>query len=206
VTPHLNDRRMAGYRALAAVGRSITAVLNQGYAAAIPVGRRPTAVLAGTSDFENVNNPNPVISPPSVAVYCYRLTVDRETRPGWSAVASSDGRPRIPLQMHLLVSAWDTLVESELEWLGLTAQILETTSILTGPLLDPTGEWERGDAVQVTPDDLALDSMSEAFQALTTDYRCCLPYVARVIVIDGNPTAVGPQVATVGAVLEGTLA
>ena len=28
--------------------------------------------------------------------------------------------------------------------------------------------------------------MSEAFQALTTDYRVCLPYLARVIRIDGR--------------------
>ena len=31
---------MAGYRALAAVGRSITSLLNTEFAAAIPVGRR----------------------------------------------------------------------------------------------------------------------------------------------------------------------
>ena len=78
--------------------------------------------------------------------------------------------------MHLLISAWDEFVESELEWLGLAAQALETHSILTGPLLDPTGDWEPGDAIQVVPDDLALESMSEAFQALTTDYRLCLLY------------------------------
>jgi hypothetical protein len=194
---------MAGYRALAAVGRSITALLNQGYATAIPAGRKPTAVLAGTADFENVNNPNPVINPPCIAVYCYRITVDQDTRPGWSSVATADGRPRIPLQMHLLVSAWDTLVESELEWLGLTAQILESTSVLTGPLLDGTGDWERGAAIQVVPDELAVEPMSEAFQALTTDYRCCLLYLARVVVIEGPPQPVDPRVATVGAVLEG---
>jgi hypothetical protein len=41
--------------------------------------------------------------------------------------------------------------------------------------------------------------MSEAFQALTTDYRCCLSYVARVIVIDGRQEGVDPEVTTVGA-------
>ncbi len=30
-------------------------------------------------------------------------------------------------------------------------------------------------------DELALDSVSEAFQALSTDYRLSLPYIARVI-------------------------
>jgi hypothetical protein len=191
---------MAGYRALAAVGRSVVSLLKRRFADEIPVGRRPDAVLAGTADFDLVNSSaGALIRYPAVSVYCYRLSVDRETRPGWSAVASRDGVPRLPLRMHLLLSAWDQYAESELEWLGLTARILETESILTGPLLDPTGDWAPGDMVQIVPDDLALDSMSEAFQALTTDYRLCLPYVARVIRIDGTAAAPGPRVTTVAA-------
>lgn len=195
-----DDAVMAGYRALAAVGRSIVALLDAHFAAQIPVGPRPRAVLAGTADFDLVNsNASAVIRYPAVAVYCYRLSVDPETRPGWSSVANGDGVPRVPLRMHLFISAWDQFVESELEWLGLTAQALETHSLLTGTMLDSTGNWRPGDMVQVVPDDLALESMSEAFQALTTDYRCCLSYVARVIVLDGVTGAVAPPVTTVGS-------
>jgi Pvc16 N-terminal domain len=191
---------MAGYRALAAVGRSIVTMLDAHFTALIPVGPRPRAVLAGTADFDLVNsNANAVIRYPAVAVYCYRLSVDPETRPGWSSVAHGDGIPRVPLRMHLFVSAWDQYVESELEWLGLAAQALETHSLLTGPMLDSTGGWRPGDLVQIVPDDLALESMSEAFQALTTDYRCCLSYVARVIIIEGLSEGVGPPVTTVGS-------
>jgi len=195
---------MAGYQALAAVGRSLVTLLNTRFAEAIPAGRRPDAVLAGTTDFDLVNSsPSAVIRYPAVSVYCYRLSVDRETRPGWSAVASQDGIPRLPLRMHLLLSAWDQFAESELEWLGLTARVLETESILTGPLLDPTGQWEPGDTIQVVPDDVALDSMSEAFQALTTDYRLCLPYLARVVRIDGAPRPPDPRVTTVAGRVSG---
>jgi hypothetical protein len=88
--------------------------------------------------------------------------------------------------MHLMVSAWDTVVESELRWLGLAAQILESESVLTGPLLHPMGSWRPGDEIQVVTDDVALESMSEAFQALTTDYRLSLLYLARVICLEGR--------------------
>jgi hypothetical protein len=190
---------MAGYRALASVGRSIVSLLDAHFIQQIPLGPRPRAVLAGTADFDLVNsNADAVIRYPSVAVFCYRLSIDPETRPGWSSAARGDGIPRVPLRMHLFISAWDGFVESELEWLGLTAQALETTSILTGTLLDPTGDWQPGEAVQLVPDDLALESMSEAFQALTTDYRCWLSYVARVIVIDGLEQPVDGEVVTVG--------
>ena len=191
---------MAGYQALAAVGRSIVDILNAGYARQLPSpARRPTAVLAGTSDFDQVNSsPSAVIRYPAVSIYCYRITIDRETRPGWSAVGAGDGIPRIPLRMHMMLSAWDQRVENELEWLGLTARILEANSILTGPLLDPTGDWDAGDTIQVVPDELALISMSEAFQALTTDYRLCLPYLAKVVVIDAEGVPTAERVTTVG--------
>jgi Pvc16 N-terminal domain len=194
---------MAGYKALAAAGRSIVGLLNLRFGQIIPVGDpKPTAVLAGTNDFDKVNSsPTAVIRYPAVSVYCYRVCVDRETRPGWSAVASVDGIPRIPLRMHLLIAAWDTVVESELEWLGLTVEVLETEPIITGPLLDPSGRWEPGDAVHVVADDLALDSMSEAFQALTTQYRLSCPYVARVIRIHGRAQPTAEGAATVAAVL-----
>jgi Pvc16 N-terminal domain len=187
---------VAGYKALAAVGTSIVNLLNRRFGELVPAGdRRPTAVLAGTVDFDRVNStPDAVIQYPAISVYCYRIAVDRETRPGWSAVGYADGIPRIPLRMHLLIAAWDTVVESEL---GLTAQILESQAILTGPLLHPDGDWEPGDAIQVVSDDLALDSMSEAFQALTTDYRLSLPYLARVVRIDGDRESVEEPVATV---------
>lgn len=188
---------MAGYKALAAAGRSIVNLLNRRFVEVLdmPV---PKAVLAGTVDFDEVNSsPTAVIQYPALSVYCYRISVDRETRPGWSSVGYFDGIPRLPLRMHLLIAAWDTVVERELEILGLTAQILESEPIFTGPLLDPSGDWDPGDAIQVVPDDLALESMSEAFQALTTDYRLSLPYLARVIRLDGPKEVTGDLVATV---------
>jgi hypothetical protein len=190
---------VAGYKALAAVGRSIVDLLNRRFDELLPPATpRPKAVLAGTVDFDQVNSsPTAVIQYPAISVYCYRVSVDRETRPGWSSVASFDGVPRLPLRMHLLIAAWDTVVESELEMLGITAQILESQPIFTGPLLHTSGDWSPGDAIQVVCDDLALDSMSEAFQALTTDYRLSLPYLARVVRLDGPRELDGEPVATV---------
>jgi len=195
---------MAGHRALAAAGRSIVDLLNRRIGERLPAPPRPTAVLAGTADFDAVNSsPTAVIQFPAISVYCYKVSVDPETRPGLSAVAAADGIPRIPLRMHLMISAWDTVVESELEWLGLAAQILESEPILTGPLLHPSGDWEPSDMVQIVADDVALESMSEAFQALTTDYRLSLLYIARVITIQGRHEPPDEPVTTVAGVRRG---
>ncbi|MET8625821.1 DUF4255 domain-containing protein [Kitasatospora sp. NPDC004669] len=196
---------MAGYRALAAVGRSVVALLNRRFAEEIPdgTGRRPTAVLAGPLDFEKVDTAGAVIRYPAVSLYCYRLSIDRETRAGWGAVSAQDGLPRVPLRMHMMLAAWDQFVESELEWLGLAARTLESEAVLTGPLLDPSGDWEPGDMIQVVSDELAMDSFSEAFQAMHTDYRLCLPYLARVVRIDGARRPTAEEVTTVASRLSG---
>jgi hypothetical protein len=201
VTRPADAAGMAGHRALAAVGLSLVDLLDRRFREVLPTGRRPKVVLVGTQDLDRVNTPNAVISFPAVSLYCYRLSVDRETRAGWVGVTTADGIPRLPLRMHFLVSAWDDFAEHELEWLGLAVRVLEGEPILTGPLLHPNGGWERGDAIQVVPDDLALDSMSEAFQALTTAYRLCLPYLARVIKIHSRVGPVDDPTATIGAAI-----
>jgi len=55
--------------------------------------------------------------------------------------------------------------------------------------------------VQIVPDDVALESMSEAFQALTTDYRLTLLYIARVIIIQGRRERADEPVTTVAAAM-----
>ncbi|MFC4115221.1 DUF4255 domain-containing protein [Nonomuraea zeae] len=198
MTAGAEHRCMAGFQALAAAGRSIKGLLNLRIGEELGSARRPSAVLVGSNDLDQVGKVGGVIQFPAVSVFCYRLSIDRETRAGWSAVASADGIPRLPLRMHMLISAWDDNVEFELEWLGLAVRILESEPTLTGPLLHPSGDWDPGDAIHVVPDELALDSISDAFQALTADFRLCLPYLARVIRVDGRREPVAGRVGTVG--------
>jgi hypothetical protein len=198
---------LAGFQALDAAGLSIVALLNRRF------GERDggvglAAMLANTRQLKTMAlNNGQIIQQPSISVFCYRVSVDRETRPGWSAVANGDGIPRIPLRLHFLIGAFAATIEEELLWLGLSAQILEAESILTGPLLLPVplpngttvNPWRSGDVLQVVTDDLAVDSMSEAFQSLNTDYRLQLPYLVRVICIDGVQEPVATPVGTVAA-------
>lgn len=201
---------MAGYQALQAVGVSIVALLNRRFAER-DGGAGLAAMLANTRQLKTMAmNNGQLIQQPSVSVFCYRVSVDRETRPGWSGVAHADGVPRLPLRLHFLLGAFAATVEEELLWLGLAATILEGESVLTGPLLLPVPQagggtvnpWRPGDSVQVVTDDLAMDSMSEAFQALSTDYRLQLPYLARVICLESPPRSVSVPVATVAGRLD----
>ncbi|MFH8251266.1 Pvc16 family protein [Microbacterium sp. B2969] len=198
---------MSGFQALEAAGVSIVDLLRRRFSER-DGGAGLKVALANTRQLKTMReNNDDLIAQPSISVFCYRVSVDHETRPGWSAVANADRIPRIPLRLHFLVGAFAASVNEELRWLGLAAQVLEGEGVLTGPLLLPittranvtVNPWRTGDVVQVVADDLGVDSMSEAFQSLNTDYRLQLPYVARVICIEGLPGAVGDPVATVAA-------
>ena len=141
---------MAGHGALAATNPSSSTATMLLSVAAIPPGpnvRRPVARMAGTVDFDRANTPGAVIQNPTVSVYCYRLSVDRETRPGWSAVASRDGVPRLPLRMHLLVTAWDEFVENRSRVLPQNERVLHVFLTLNlGGVRAPLGSCRRDTA------------------------------------------------------------
>jgi hypothetical protein len=60
-------------------------------------------------------------------------------------------------------------------------QCLETHPILTGPLLDPTGPWAPGDAIQICLAEITTEEVMRTFDSLPVDFKLSVPYVARVI-------------------------
>ena len=191
---------MAGPGAVAAVGRSVVALLNRRFTEDFPPPqRRPSAVLIGTSDFDQANAAGANIQFPAVTVYCYRVTVDAETRASASARTAIDGIPRIPLCIHFLVTAWDDSADFELQWLGKAIQILERDASLGGSMLHAVGQFAPDETVNLVADDIDLRTMSEAFTALTTDFRLSMPYLARVVRIECPPEPTPEPVSTVGA-------
>ena len=96
---------VAGYRGLAAAGRSIVDLLNRRIAETLPAGPRPTAVMAGTVDFDQVNSsPVAVIRYPAISLYCYKVT----RRPG-DAAGMVGGRQRRRDRAHPAAHAPDDL-------------------------------------------------------------------------------------------------
>ena len=84
----------------------------------------------------------------------------------------------------------ETIGKAKACWAGGALQIYLN---VTGR--DPAGGgFQQVAANQV---DATVAQIKAAYQALTTDYRLCLPYLARVIVIDAEPTAVPERVTTV---------
>ena len=183
--------KVAGFPSVAAVGKSIEAVLNAGYSSEPPVDAlAPTrAVLIQTEDLEPTNEQSK-IARPGLSILLYRVDFNKAMRAGWSAVGQRDGRAHLPLDLHYLFTAWADNADHEHRVIGRSMQVLEELGAFSGPLLHPDGEWSPGEAVQLYLEDMATDDIMRTFDSLPCDFRLSIPYLARVVVVssdDGAP-------------------
>lgn len=193
---------VANSQAIAAVALSLQDLLNRCFtdlAATDPNAFRatPTARLVRSEDFGQVGaNANSVIRFPSLAIFCYRVDVNRTMRAPWSAVAASDGDIHLPLDIHLLLTPFDSDPEAELKILGATMQCLEQHPVVSGPRLHPGGGWSSRDAIQLINEDLVTEDVLRTFDTLPSDFRLSVSYLARIARIDAPDEPDHPDVLT----------
>ena len=82
-------------------------------------------------------------------------------------------------------------------------QCLDTTPILSGPLLTPAGGWAPNEGVQILLEDVPTEWIMRTFDSLPMDFKLSVPYVARIARIDGQQRYAVPETASV---LAGTAA
>lgn len=187
---------MAGFRSIAAVGRSIEAVLNAAYAAEEPIDATdPTrAVLIQTDDLDLGSTT--LIVRPALSILLIRVDFNKTMRANWSSIGQLDGRAHLPLDLHYLLTAWADNADHEHRIIGRTLQVLEQAGALSGPLLHPDGDWLPGEAVQLYLEDMATDDLMRTFDSLTCDFRLSVPYIARVVVVSSDVGEPPPDVTT----------
>lgn len=189
---------MAGFAGIAAAGKSIEMLLNANFEELQPLdppppappGKKTKAVLVRANDFDPTKVAT-TIGSPAVSIFLYRVDFNKATRAAWSATSESDGRSHLALDLHYLLTPWGANAEEEHRILGRAMQILETTPIFNGPLLHSSGEWDSGESIQVVLEDVSTEAVMRMFDSLPTDYRLSVPYIARVMRLDG--TRVDPQ-------------
>src|SRR5713226_1601835 len=188
--------RVASFTAISATGKTIERLLNACFAVDKPHPTKSVkAVLVRTDDFDTGSSSSLISQKePALSIFLYRVEVDPVTRAGWAAVGSFDGRAHLPLDLHYLLTAWADGAEFEQDILGSAMACLETTPILSGPLLYPSSAWEPNEGIQVGPEDVSTDNLMRIFDSLEASYRVSLPYRARVVRIDGLVAVPPPTV------------
>lgn len=156
----------------------------------------PRVQLVSTDDFAQINEPGSVIRFPSLTILCYRVDVNRVMRAPWSAVAHQDRTIHLPLDLHFLLTPFDSDAQAELRILGATMQCLERHPVLAGPRLHPSGGWDAGESLQLICEDLVTEDVLRTFDTLPTDFRLSVSYVARIGRIDAPDEPDHPDVVT----------
>ncbi len=171
-------------------------MLNACFDAEEPVPNQQTrAVLVRTADFgETLSATN--IGSPALSIFLYRVECNKTMRAAWSAVGSVDGNSHLAVDLHYLLTPWADNAEFEQRILGRAMQCLETTPVLSGPLLHPLTEWAPNETIQLMTEDLTTEAVMRTFDSLPTDYRLSVPYVARLVRIDGLTATPDPPVTT----------
>ena len=65
-------------------------------------------------------------------------------------------------------------------------QCLESTPGFSGPLLHSSGEWDSEESIQIALEEISTEAVMRTFDSLPTDYRLSVPYLARVMRLDGR--------------------
>ena len=157
-------------------------------------GRTTKAFLIRTEDFDQASA-STIISRPALSIFLYRVDFNKTMRAAWSGVTYHDGVAHLPLDLHFLMTPWADNAESEHAILGRAMQCLDSTPILSGPLLHQSGGWAPNEAIQLVMEEISTEAVMRTFNSLTADYRISVPYIARVVRLDGRQAEAPSSVA-----------
>lgn len=203
---------MAGFTAIAAIGKSLERLLDQAFQQRPPVpGKTSKALLIRTEDLAEKANQTPV-GEHGLSILLYRVDFNRTMRAAWSARAGDDGRGHLALDLHYLLTPWADNAEHQHMIIGRAMQVLEAMPVLSGPLIyEPklpnnpkyAGESRHAalDSVQVLLEEISTEALMRTFDSLPGDYHLSVPYVARVVRIDTLPENLAPPVTEADIVL-----
>lgn len=139
------------------------------------------------------------IAGPALTIYFYRVDINRTMRAAWSAVGHHDGVGHLPLDLHFLLTAWAQDAEDELRIIGRAMELLESTPILTGPLLHSlnTNVWGAGESIQLLADEVPAETVLRVFDLWPVKHKLSVSYLARVMRLDTRPATPDLPVGTI---------
>jgi hypothetical protein len=176
---------VANFTGIAAVGSSIVRYLKMGFKEIQPIPNRNTSVLLIRTEDMNRERSN-TITIPALTLLLYKIGCNSNMRASWASVGHRDGESHLPLDLHFLLTAWGDNPEHEHLILGRAMQCIENMPIFSGPLLDPVTDWTAHESVQISMDDLSTEDIMRTFDSLPVDFKLSVPYVAKIVVIDGR--------------------
>jgi len=186
---------MANSRAIYAGAQAIVRQLR----AEVRAGDFDTQVefgVYGSSDFSDTPIAN------GVSLFLYRILPNgiRRTPPG---EIGPDGRrrpPRLPIEMHFLMTMWAGQPSLQHALAGWTMRVMEDLSLMSAATLNAAapGTFGSEETVEISLSELRTEDLLRIYEVLSPNlYQLAVPYMARVIEIEARGPALdraGPPV------------
>lgn len=189
---------MADVRAIYSVGSSLVTWLSRAYDGfdwpGSPADKPSCSFqLAGSQELTSSPKLNP-----GVVFFLHRVLPNQHARRPASA---NVGRTSIALDLHYLVFPWADTAQNEALLLAWTMRALESHPVLgPGDLVD--GGFSEGESVQVVLGELSNEDLMRIWDVIEPPYRLSVPYVARVVHVDLEPSPEGRPVVARDLVFE----
>lgn len=174
---------MAGFRAISAVSRSVINILEANFDPADFNNDLEFGVYTA-ADF---NNPMTA----GVSLFLYRVYHNGTNRTPIGRMGA-DGRrrrPRLPIDMHFLLTVWGPSAALQHAVAGWTMRTLEDHPLLTAGFLnaEEANTFHPDEVVEIGPVELNNEELLRIWEGLVRNtYHLSIPYVARTVMIDSD--------------------
>lgn len=174
---------MATHHAIAGACEAIVRLLRASY--------DPDQFNGATLDFQvyvSENFQHPMTEGVSVLLYRVYHNAANRTPPG-RVVGGERRRPKLPLDVHLLLTAWAKTACRQHEIAGWMMRVLEDHPILPPAILNAyrSDVFQPDETVEVVLGDLGTEEMFRIWEVMIQHvYQLSVPYVARVVNIEST--------------------
>ncbi len=147
--------------------------------------------IYGSADFSEAPIAN------GVSLFLYRILPNgiRRTPPGGIGPDGRQRLPRLPIEIHFLMTVWAGQPSLQHALAGWMMRAMEDMSMLGASTLNAAvpGSFAPEETVEIALSDLRTEDLLRIYEVLSPNlYQLSVPYMARVIEIDARSPALDP--------------
>lgn len=152
----------------------------------------PTFEVYSAKDFTDNNGQNHITSGASVFLFRVYPNLTQRTPPGRVFANGDRQRPRLPLDLHLIVTIWGNSADTQNRLVGWVTRTLEDYPVIPPSVLNLNSSREvfrDNESVELTIGEMESEQLLQMWDMLSNsevEYHLCIPYIARAVYLDSQ--------------------
>ena len=96
-------------------------------------------------------------------------------------------RPKLPLELHVLLTSWAPTADLQHKLIGWAMRVLEDTPIISSAVLRMNNSkiFFNDESIEIVPTELSTENLFRIWETVTDkNYQISVPYVIRIVFLD----------------------